>query len=86
MTPSVTINDTALITTYTLENVRDCSTISTGCSAISPKIQIDPNTGSFITASLPVQLLPNYKIRAAITVIDETLDAKVTFRGYRNEV
>ena len=85
-TPSITINDTALLTTATLENVRDCYLISTGCSAVSPRIQVDPNTGSWMSTTLPLQVLPNYKIRAVITVIDDTLDAKVTLVGYRNEV
>ena len=85
-TPPITINDTALITTVTLENVRDCSNISTGCSAISPIIEIDPNTGTWITTTLPIQILPKYKIRTTITPIDNTIDSKVTLVGYRNEI
>jgi len=83
----VKVTSSALLTTATLQNVRDCETINSDCSAHSPKIYISTDNGvSFMGQPLPIQVLPDYLLYFNGLVIDEEQDASVTLRGYINKI
>ena len=66
------VTSSALLTTVTLQNVRDCETLSSDCAATSPKIYISTDNGaSFLAQPLPIQVLPDYLLYFNGLVIDE---------------
>ena len=81
------ITNSAMVTDYTLNNLRDCPVTDTGCPAYSPKFYLSTNNGaSFVGTALPVQVLPGYQWYFSGIVIDETINASVTLNGYVNEI
>jgi hypothetical protein len=87
LTSEFIIDQSVLLTEYSLNNARDCVQINTGCPAQSPKFEISVNDGSSYTSvALPLQVLPGYIIRATILPIDYDIDSSVTVRGYINVI
>ena len=84
-TVQTTIQDSIFITDYTLINSRKCETISAGCTAITPVLKLDTGSG-FITVTLPIQVLPGYKMYANLQLIDTTIEGSITLRGYKNKL
>ena len=81
------VDQTALLTEYTLTNVKDCPNISDDCSNISPKIFVSTNDGvSFSGVALPLQVLPGYVLRSDVEPIDYNIDSSVILRGYINQI
>jgi len=86
-TNSFIIDQSALLTTYTLNNARECLEISEGCASVTPVISVSIDDGAtFSAVTLPFQILPGYVIEATVEPIDATLDASVTYRGYINVI
>ncbi len=81
------IDQSVLLTEYSLNNARECGVINTGCPSHSPKFEISTNDGAgYTTATLPLQVLPGYIIRANMIPIDYDIDSSVTVRGYINVI
>ena len=85
VTVQTTIQDSIFITDYTLINSRDCKQVNTDCLSISPKFFLDTGSG-FTVVSLPLQVLPGYKMYAYLELIDQTIEGSVTLRGYKNKL
>ena len=83
----VKVTSSALLTTATLQNVRDCKMLSGDCAAFSPKIYVSSDKGvSFGAIQLPFQVLPDYLLYFNGLIIDGEQDASVTVHGYINKI
>ena len=86
LTKEFLIKHSALLTEYTLVNARDCEIVSDDCAVTSPRFQVSTDGVTFVGTSFPLQVIPDYKIRAYLTPIDTTIDMSMTVRGYINQI
>ena len=87
LTSEVIVDQSVLFTEYSLSNARDCVTISDDCPVLSPRTQVSINDGaSFIDFNFPIQVLPGHILRSYLLVVDESIDASITVRGYINVI
>ena len=83
------IDSSAMITTMTFDNLRDCPVTSDDCTEVGPSIYVSTNKGATFGGSpqtLPLQVLPDYALYITGRIIDENKDATLTLHGYLNMV
>tara|TARA_R110001599_G_scaffold92162_1_gene241750 strand:- start:731 stop:1861 length:1131 start_codon:yes stop_codon:yes gene_type:complete len=84
---STKVIDSALLTTMTFDNLRDCPEISDDCPVGGPRLYISLDEGAtFTSTNLPLQVLPGYYLYIRGNVINVSLAATLTLHGYINKV
>ena len=84
---STKVIDSALLTTMTFDNLRDCPEVSDDCPVGGPRLYLSLDEGAtFTSVNLPLQVLPGYYLYIDGNLINVSLDATLTLHGYINKI